>query len=101
LSWWEELSPKVRTDARRLVSMITSAGGSAVVTSVKRNGPAARRLERTYGVGCCKPQQHSKHEQGLAFDAHILPVALAAKAGRIWRSWGHRWVSADPVHFEA
>lgn len=42
----------------------------------------------------------SAHHFGRAFDCEITPHRALAHAAALWRSMGHRWSPADPIHFE-
>jgi len=92
LSWWDELDPDIRSDARALVAWVQAMGGTASVTSVRRSLRAERRI--------AGPGFASAHHAGRAFDAVIDPPELARIAGMTWRRMGGKWSERDPIHFE-
>lgn len=92
MSWWDELDPEIRSDARALVAWVRAMGGTASVTSVRRSLRAERGIA---GAGYA-----SAHAVGRAFDAVIDPPELARIAGMTWRRMGGKWSEADPIHFE-
>lgn len=92
MSWFDELAPDVRSDARALVAWVQAMGGSASVTSVRRSVRVERRIA---GAGMV-----SGHVSGRAFDCVIEPPELARIAGMTWRRMGGRWSERDPIHFE-
>jgi uncharacterized protein YcbK (DUF882 family) len=92
VSWWDELDPDIRSDARALVAWVQAMGGSASVTSVRRSSRLERRIA---GRGFV-----SEHLTGRAFDVVIEPTELAQIAGMTWRRMGGRWSEKDPIHFE-
>lgn len=92
MSWWDELHPDLRHDARALVAWVQAMGGTAAVTSVRRSLRAEAQIA---GKGW-----ESAHVIGRAFDCVITPSRLAIIAGLTWRKMGGRWSEKDPVHFE-
>jgi LAS superfamily LD-carboxypeptidase LdcB len=46
------------------------------------------------------PPGQSMHNLGRAFDV-VGPDRVLEAAGAAWNSWGGRWSSSDPIHFEA
>jgi hypothetical protein len=93
VSWWDELDPSLRSDARALVAWVQAMGGSVTVTSVRRSLRAERRIAGVSGYA-------SAHHEGRAFDAVIDPPELGRIAGMTWRRMGGRWSEKDPSHFE-
>lgn len=92
MTWWDELAPDIRADARALVGWVQAMGGSASITSVRRSLRAERRIA---GAGVA-----SAHFDGRAFDVVIEPAELARIAGMTWRRMGGKWSERDPSHFE-
>lgn len=92
MSWWDELDPSLRSDARALVAFVQAMGGVASVTSVRRSLRAERSI--------AGPGLASAHLVGRAFDVVIEPHELARIAGMTWRKMGGRWSERDPIHFE-
>jgi len=92
LSWWDELHPDLRSDARALVGFVQAMGGTAHVTSVRRSLRAEALIA---GKGW-----ESAHVLGRAFDVVIEPRELGRIAGMAWRRMGGRWSEKDPEHFE-
>ena len=92
MSWWDELAPEIRSDARALVAFVQAMGGTASVSSVRRSIRSERRI--------AGPGVASAHLTGHAFDCVISPLELARIAGMTWRRMGGRWSEADPIHFE-
>lgn len=92
MSWWDELAPDIRSDARTLVAWVQAMGGQASVTSVRRSQRAEARIA---GAGYV-----SAHYEGRAFDCVIEPAELARIAGMTWRRMGGKWSEKDPIHFE-
>lgn len=102
MSWWSDLVPELQGDARALLASVELVGGTARVTSVRRSLAAERRLLRSAGVATHPTDpQVSAHHFGRAFDCVITPAPALLHAVALWRSMGHKWNPADPVHFEA
>ena len=95
--------PELRAPARALLAAARTAGIRVSVNSVRRTRGQQAQLYAQFLQGLnpypVAPPGHSMHELGLAFDISTTPD-VNAQLGAIWNSWGGRWSSADPVHFE-
>ncbi len=92
MSWWDELDPELRADARALAAWIKVKGGTTTVTSVRRSMRQERRI--------AGPGVVSAHHTGRAFDMDVEPAWLRWAAGAMWKAWGGKWSHKDPNHFE-
>lgn len=103
---FDGLVPELRPAAYALLQVAQKAGLRPRVTSVRRSRSEQAALYARFLRGesdlPAAPPGTSQHEHGLAFDmvlAEGYRTPNQAALGALWRSWGGRWESADPVHF--
>lgn len=105
------LAPWLRRPAETLYGLGAGADPRLRVTSARRSRAEQSRLYarflrgESHGIPALPPGQ-SMHEKGRAFDLarpSVDPFTddLLPQLGALWNSWGGRWHSSDPVHFEA
>lgn len=103
------LNPVLQFYGEALIAWANDQGYSPRVTSTYRSYAQQSRLYQKYLTALeqgaptlpAAPPGTSKHEQGLAFDLVTTPYEALWTLGQVWNSWGGRWFSSDPVHFEA
>jgi LAS superfamily LD-carboxypeptidase LdcB len=89
-----------------LVYVGQQAGANPRVTSGLRTWGQQLKLylKRVAGLSPypALPPGSSMHELGRAFDLATTNDAFwLPQLGALWKSWGGRWSSSDPIHFEA
>lgn len=101
-----QLDPSLRGAAEEFVRILTAAGLSPKITSVRRSYAKQKQLYDRWRSGrspypAAVPGT-SKHERGLAFDLVLNDSRWLTAAGQLWESWGGRWGGRfkDPIHFE-
>lgn len=105
MSALDQLQPWLAPYAKWLVAL---GGAQVQVTSTYRSMAQQTELYRRYRAGQSKypaaPPGASYHNYGRAFDI-VGPPNVLAYLGAVWEqmggTWGGRYGSPDPIHFQA